>query len=187
MNLYFKFLVGLTLLMLSPKKTFSQIQFTVDSLKISKVMWISRSDEVIEDFAYGPHIHIVSSIKNVGDDTIVIKQDSISMTIDFNNKKYSSRQLFISQHQRDSILTILPDSILQIHSETSLFFMDGENVIQDNYLFVNFLSQISRLIKKAVVRINVGQANSYQDRIRNCFSDYPFFVDETFSRSIIDY
>lgn len=165
---------------------FSQISFNVDSLKISNVIWICRGDMVIEDFAYGPHSHLVCSIKNNSTDTLFIHTKNVKMYLESRIKNYKHREINnIMPQSNDSMLVILPNSKQNIIGEIDLFCLYGKTTIGLNYRLVNFLPEITKMLKRACVILKVTDLHTLKAPIKNCYIENDFFIDQTFHQSII--
>ena len=67
-------------------KSYSQLSFSIDTLKISDVFWLCEKDVWIEDFAYGPCFNMLFSIKNDGHDTVAIRYDVIKLYLEYGRK-----------------------------------------------------------------------------------------------------
>lgn len=179
----------LLLLLLSafvPMKVSAQISLTVDSLIVEKVLWISRNDIWIEDFAYGPHLRFVCSVTNNTEDTIVINLNE-ALSLESDTRKKLNRRIYVDYTDNDSTLSIPSRCRAQIEGDIDAWFcLDNKRTVRDNYLIVDFMPGISKLVRKSHVVIRPENQSPLKATMRNCFVGRDFFKDGTFNEPIID-
>lgn len=168
-----------------PLKVSCQITLSVDSLIVNDVVWLSRNDVWIEDFAYGPHLRFVCSITNNSGETIVIDLKK-GVSFEFGLRKHYRKRIFVDDSSNDSTLTVPSGSRVQIDGNIDAFFLDGKKIVGDNYRIVTFLPSITKIIKKSHVVIQVENSAPLKAALRNCFVGGSFFRIDTISEPILD-
>ena len=165
-------------------KVVSQISFSIDSLNVSRVIWLCQNDVVIEDFAYGPHFNILFSVKNNGKDTIRIHYEDLSIYIAKDSKRDGWKKVLYNTD-------IVGDTIINIPPYSSNFFrgyvdwnLTGEITTGLNYRLVNFLPNIEKILKETKIIIKIPDFDNISVPYRNCYTEKPFFVDGTGNESI---
>lgn len=181
-----KFLVLLFLSVFVPFNASSQVSLSVDSLIVDDVVWISRRDVWIEDFAYGPKLSFVCSLTNNSDDTILVDIKN-GVTFEFDSRKHYHKKIWVDYTGNDTVISIPSYSQVQINGHLYVYFLlKGKNIVRDNYMVVNYLPSMSKLIKKSHVAIRTGSQRSLIAAIQNCFVGRNFFRDYTLDESIFD-
>lgn len=172
----FSFFLTTMVLFCSTGKVFSQISFSIDTLKISNVVWMCRDDVVIEDFAYGPHFDMLFSLNNNSKDTLLIHSNNLHIYINW--EVDNLRKEIISQFQsKDSMIIIKPDSSIRFWGYYD-FVLTGEITRELNYRMVSFLPQINRILKHTMVTFETPYFNNVWTRFKNCFINKPFLLTE---------
>lgn len=164
-------------------KSFSQLSFSIDSLNISKVIWLCQNTVVIEDFAYGPRFDMQFSIRNCGQDTIRLHSKYIQIHLKYKHKW--QKEIFTELQTLDSILLLAPDSTLFFEGYINLV-LTGKIMTGNNYRLVNFLPQIERIVKHSEIVLEVPGFNRISSVFKNCFTKKLFFIDGTDEESIYD-
>lgn len=168
-----------------PLKVSCQITLSVDSLIVNDVLWLSRNDVWIEDFAYGPHLRFVCSITNNSDETIVVDLEK-GVSFEFGSRKHYRKKIFVDYSSDDSTLAVPSGSRVQINGDIAAFFLDGKRIVGDNYQIVNFLPSITKTIKKSHVVIQVENHAPLKAALQNCFVGGNFLRIDTISEPILD-
>lgn len=163
---------------------YPQLSFSVDSLKISEVLWLCQNDAVLTHFAYGPCFNMSFSIKNNSNDTILIAKNDIKVFIE---KKRRYKQ----EKKEVTIYFVKSDSILVLNPFTTVYFygfyrcvMEQETTTGNNYRLVNFLPQIEDMLKSTILVLEIPNHEKITTIFKNCFTAKPFFVDGTTKETI---
>lgn len=168
-----------------PLKVSCQITLSVDSLIVNDILWLSRNDVWIEDFALGPHLRFVCSITNNTDETIVVDLKK-GVSFEFGTRKRYRKKIFVDYSGGDSTLAVPSGSQVQIDGDIDAFFLDGKIIKGDNYRIVTFLPSITKIIRKSHVVIQVENSAPIKAALRNCFVGESFFRIDTISEPILD-
>lgn len=165
-------------------KVVSQISFTIDSLNVSRVIWLCQNDVVIEDFAYGPHFNILFSVKNNGRDTIRLHFEDISIYVVEDSKRNNwQKEIYKKDYGCDTTINIPPNSSNYFWGYVD-WNLTGEITTGLNYRLVNFLPNIEKILKETKIIIKTPDFDSISVPYRNCYTEKPFFVDGTGNESI---
>lgn len=169
-------------------KSYSQLSFSIDTLKISDVFWLCEKNVWIEDFAYGPCFNMFFSIKNDGHDTVSIRYDVIKLYLEYGRKmSRKKKEPILNFPETETILIIPPNSSVDFWGQVFFYEMNGEISTEMNYRFVNFLPDITKIIESAKVVIAIPGFEIMKASFKNCFTGNTFFHDGTFRESIFHY
>lgn len=182
----FRHLLLYIVLCLFAVNSYSQITFSIDSLHISNVIWISPSNICIEDFGYGPHIEVLCVITNNDVDTLVLRPGDFHIYIEsrvFHRKK---RRVVITEFEYYSIDTplVIPPKLSKYLKGYAEPCIKGEAIFRMNYRFVNFLPTITKLVTTGKVVLELSNGHTWKDSFHNCFIEKSFFIDGTNHSSI---
>lgn len=181
----FKFIIVLFVLCFFTGKSYCQLSFSIDTLKIRDVFWLCEKDVWIEDFAYGPCLNILFSLKNNGNDTIKICSSDIKLHLEYGRKlARKKKEPLLNFRESDTILVIPPDSSIVFWGQSFFYDIDGDITTDFNYRFVNFLPSITKLIETSKATIIIPGFNKMNASFKNCFTDKQLFHDGTFNESI---
>lgn len=179
-----KFLLFLFFFAGSTETTFSQITFSVDSLKISKVLWLCQNDVVIEDFAYGPHFKMMFSIKNTSQEVVCIPSSLVNIQIRRIPKQRKRRhEVFPLFQACDSIIVLNPNCSVSFWGYTD-WNLTGDIIAGNNYRLVCFIRQIEKILQKSKVILDIQGLYKEKATFKNCYSEKNFFIDGTAKESI---
>ena len=188
MKKVFKYFITILTFCIFAVKSYSQLSFSIDTLKISDVFWLCEKDVWIEDFAYGPCFNMLFSIKNDGDDTVAIRYDDIKLFLEYGRKmSRKKKEPILNFPETETILIIPPNSSVDFWGQAFFYEMDGEISIEMNYKFVNFLPDITRIIESAKVIIAIPGFEIMKASFKNCFTEKTLFRDGTLRESIFRY
>lgn len=165
----------------------AQVEFCVDSLIANNVIWISRGDVWIEDFANGPYFDLVFSIANRTSDTMQISPNDIQVHASFdftfqNRHEYNfEKKVSLRFGNEDSLVIIPPDTTFYFKGRIWFMAIDeAENTWDPNYNMVNYLPLITDMLRNATCTLMLFKNNTERAFINNCYVGKCFFVDGTY-------
>lgn len=183
-----KYLITILTFCIFAVKSYSQLGFSIDTLKISDVFWLCEKDVWIEDFAYGPCFNMLFSIKNNGQDTVSIRYDDIKLYLEYGRKMSRKRKEPILYFQEtETLLIIPPNSSADFWGQAFFYEMIGEISTEMNYRFVNYLPDITKIIESATAIIAIPGFEIMKASFKNCFTEKTLFRDGTLRESIFRY
>ncbi len=183
-----KYLITILIFCIFAVKSYSQLGFSIDTLKISDVFWLCEKDVWIEDFAYGPCFNMLFSIKNNGQDTVSIRYDDIKLYLEYGRKMSRKRKEPILNFQEtETLLIIPPNSSADFWGQAFFYEMIGEISTEMNYRFVNYLPDITKIIESATAIIAIPGFEIMKASFKNCFTEKTLFRDGTLRESIFRY
>lgn len=165
----------------------AQVEFYVDSLIANHVIWISRGDVWIEDFANGPYFDVVFSMVNRTSDTMRISPDDIQVHAKFDYTFQSRHEYNLEKKvslrfdNEDSLVIIPPGMTFYFKGRIRFMAIDeAESTWGPNYNMVNFLPLIAEMLKNATCTLMLFEKNTARAFINNCYVGKWFFVDGTY-------
>lgn len=166
-------------------KSYSQLIFSIDTLKISDVFWLCEKNVWIEDFAYGPCFDMFFSIKNNEKDTLRIHSDTFKLHLEYGKKKARKmKEIILNFPETDTILIIPPNTAVYFWGRAFFYDMDGDITTGMNYRFVNFLPDIEKIMANTEAIIEISGFKAMKASFKNCFTEKTLFHDGTFNESI---
>ena len=187
MKKHIKYIAAIVMYCIYAEASHSQLTFSIDTLKISDVFWLSERNVWIEDFAYGPCFKMLFSIKNNGNSTVKIRTDDFNLHIEYGKAMKKKKEPVLDFQKADSVLFIPPDSTVVFRGQVFFWDMKGEITTEMNYRFVNFLPDITRVVENAKAIIVIPGFEIMKASFKNCYMEKTLFHDGTFYESIYHY
>lgn len=188
MKKVFKYLIAFLTFCMFADKSYSQLDFSIDTLKISDVFWLCEKNVWIEDFAYGPCFDMLFSIKNNEKDTLKISYNTFKLHLEYGKKKSrKKKEITLNLPENDTLLIIPPNTAVCFGGQAYFYDMDGTITTGMNYRFVNFLPDIEKIIANTEAIIEISGLKTIKASFKNCFTEKTLFHDGTFKESIYHY
>lgn len=125
----FKYSIAILIFCMFADKSYSQLIFSIDTLKISDVFWLCEKNVWIEDFAYGPCFDMFFSIKNNEKDTLRIHSDTFKLHLEYGKKKARKmKEIILNFPETDTILIIPPNTAVYFWGRA--FFMTWMEILR---------------------------------------------------------